>query len=50
MAVREGQRSAAVSTTIDYAGSTPAQGVAALHVVSPASVYSAPLRVVYSCP
>jgi hypothetical protein len=50
LAVRGGQRSATVTTGVAYDGSVPAQGVAALHVLSPASVYSPPLRLSYTCP
>jgi hypothetical protein len=48
--VQGGQRSVTVTLAVDYGGSSPAQGVAALHVLSPASVYSEPLQVSYRCP
>jgi Protein kinase domain len=48
--VREGVRGTTVSLALGYDGGTPAQGVAALHVLAPASVYSPPVRVAYSCP
>jgi hypothetical protein len=48
--VRGGDRAATVTLTQQYSGTTPAQGVAALHVISPVSVYSEPLRVAYECP
>lgn len=48
--VRGGERAATVTLAVDYDGSAAAQGVAALHVVTPASVYSEPVRVSYSCP
>jgi hypothetical protein len=48
--LRAGERSATVSLAVSYDGGTAAQGVAALHVVSPVDAYSAPLRVSYSCP
>jgi serine/threonine-protein kinase len=48
--LRQGQRAATVALPLAYSGSAPAQGVAALHVTSPAGVYSAPLRVAYACP
>jgi len=50
MSLAEGQRRATVTATFDYDGAGPATGVAALHVVSPASVYSQPVRVAYLCP
>ncbi|HEY7199358.1 MAG TPA: serine/threonine-protein kinase [Candidatus Dormibacteraeota bacterium] len=50
VAVHDGQRSAAVTTSVDFDGNAPAQGVVALHVLSPASVYSQPLAVTYACP
>jgi hypothetical protein len=48
--LRQGQRAATVALPLVYSGSAPVQGVAALHVVSPDGVYSAPLRVDYVCP
>ncbi len=48
--VEPGVRSATVTLVVTYSGSTAAQGVAALHVLSPAGVYSRPLRISYSCP
>jgi Protein kinase domain len=48
--VHAGQRSATVRLAVDYDGSRAATGVGALHVVSPASVYSQPLLVTYACP
>ncbi len=48
--VEPGVRSATVTLAVDYSGSRAAQGVAALHVLSPAEVYSQPLRISYSCP
>jgi hypothetical protein len=48
--LRRGGRSATVDLPVAYSGSTAAQGVAALHVLSPAGVYSEPVRVVYACP
>lgn len=48
--VRGGQHSTTVRLAVDYDGSKTAGGVGALHVVSPASVYSEPLHVTYSCP
>jgi hypothetical protein len=48
--LRGGQRSASVDLPLTYSGSAPAQGVAALHVLSPAGVYSEPLRIGYACP
>jgi hypothetical protein len=48
--VASGVRSATITLPVDYSGSAPAQGVAALHVLSPAGVYSQPLRIGYSCP
>jgi serine/threonine-protein kinase len=48
--MRAGERTATVSLPVAYDGSGPVQGVAALHLLSPASVYSPPLRVSYSCP
>jgi serine/threonine-protein kinase len=48
--LRQGQRAATVALPLPYSGSAPAQGVAALHVVSPAGVYSAPQRIAYACP
>jgi hypothetical protein len=48
--LRQGERSATMDAPVAYSGRVPAQGVAALHVVSPAGVYSAPLRIVYACP
>jgi serine/threonine-protein kinase len=50
VALRRGDRSAAVDLPLAYSGRVPAQGVAALHVLSPAGVYSEPLRVSYDCP
>jgi tRNA A-37 threonylcarbamoyl transferase component Bud32 len=48
--LRQGERAATVALPLAYSGRAPAQGVAALHVLSPAGVYSAPLRIVYACP
>jgi len=48
--LRQGERSATVNLPVAYSGRTPALGVAALHVVSPAGVYSEPLRLGYACP
>jgi serine/threonine-protein kinase len=48
--LRGGQRSASMDLPLAYSGSAPAQGVAALHVLSPAGVYSEPLRIGYACP
>jgi tRNA A-37 threonylcarbamoyl transferase component Bud32 len=48
--LRRGQRSAIVELPLTYSGSVPAQGVAALHVLSPAAVYSEPLTITYACP
>lgn len=48
--VEPGVRSATITLAVDYSGIAPAQGVAALHVLSPAGVYSQPLRIAYSCP
>jgi hypothetical protein len=48
--LRRGGRSAAVDLPVAYSGGAPAQGVAALHVLSPAGVYSRPVRVAYACP
>jgi hypothetical protein len=48
--LREGQRAATVALPLAYSGRSPDQGVAALHVLSPAGVYSAPLRIDYACP
>jgi tRNA A-37 threonylcarbamoyl transferase component Bud32 len=50
VALRRGQRSATAALPLAYTGGTAAQGVAALHVLSPAGVYSAPVRVGYACP
>lgn len=50
LTLRQGQRSATAALPLAYSGRTPAEGVAALHVLSPAGVYSAPLRVGYACP
>jgi eukaryotic-like serine/threonine-protein kinase len=50
VAVRGGERTTTVTLAVDYDGSVASRGVAALHVVSPASVYSEPLPVSYSCP
>lgn len=50
VAVAAGRRSAAVSLGLAYRGGQPAQGVAALHVLGPDDVYSAPLPVSYRCP
>jgi len=49
-AVRRGERGPTATLAVDYSGATAAGGVAALHVLSPADVYSAPVRVGYACP
>jgi hypothetical protein len=48
--LRGGGRSSTVDLSVAYSGTTAAQGVAALHVLSPAGVYSEPVRVAYVCP
>jgi serine/threonine-protein kinase len=48
--LRGGARTTAVDLPVAYSGGAPAQGVAALHVLSPAAVYSQPVRVAYACP
>ena len=48
--LRQGQRATTVVLPLAFAGRAPAQGVAALHVLSPDGVYSAPLRIGYVCP
>ena len=50
VALRRGDRSATVQLPLAYSGATAVQGVAALHVLTPAGVYSRPLRVTYACP
>ncbi|HXM54178.1 MAG TPA: hypothetical protein VOB72_02225, partial [Candidatus Dormibacteraeota bacterium] len=50
VAVRAGQRSATIAQEFPFAGSAPAQGVAALHVLSPFDAYSEPVRITYACP
>jgi hypothetical protein len=45
-----GRHETTVTLTYDYNGSGPASGVAALHVLGPADVYSPPVRVAYACP
>jgi serine/threonine-protein kinase len=48
--LRQGQRATTVAIPLAFTGGASAQGVAALHVVSPDGVYSAPLRIGYVCP
>jgi Protein kinase domain len=48
--MRAGRRSATVTLSLGYSGNAAVQGVGALHVLAPASVYSEPLRISYSCP
>jgi hypothetical protein len=43
-------RRTAVTMAVDYSGAAPAEGLAALHVLSPASVYSPPVQLAYTCP
>jgi len=50
LTLRRGERTATVDLPLAYSGAAPAQGVAALHVLSPASVYSQPFRISYACP
>ncbi|TMC05859.1 MAG: hypothetical protein E6J41_20710 [Chloroflexi bacterium] len=50
VALRRGDRTATVQLPLAYSGAAAVQGVAALHVLSPAGVYSRPLRVTYACP
>jgi hypothetical protein len=45
-----GRRETTVTLSYDYDGSSPASGVAALHVTGPVDVYSPPVKVAYVCP
>jgi hypothetical protein len=50
VALHAGQRAATVSLAVDYTGSTPSRGVAAVRVIAPDRVYSEPVTVSYACP